>query len=424
MKPDRVPGEAGRMVEDYWKPSLRILGDLKFLDSLLIYDKDSIPERIITKIRTTILTNPNFDPDKIRNASTACEGLCRWVFAISEYEKVARVVAPKKVALAQAEAVYGEAMAQLEVKRAQLKEVQGRLALLEDILAQRKRDYQTMMDEVDECEQKLRRAEELIGGLGGEYTRWSETAKSLGKRYYQLTGDIIIGSGIVAYLGVFTMPYRQKQIENWVSMCTNLGIHCTQDYQLTQILGDPVLIRSWNIFGLPCDLFSIDNGIIVTNSRRWPLMIDPQSQANKWVKNMEKASNIHIIKLTQAEYMRILENAIQFGQPVLLENVGEELDAALEPLFLKQTFKVSGTLCIKLGDSVVEYNDNFRLYITTKLRNPHYLPEVAVKITLLNFMITPVGLEDQLLGIVVAKERPDLEAEKNHLILQGAENKK
>jgi len=65
-----------------------------------------------------------------------------------------------------------------------------------------------------------------------------------------------------------------------------------------------------------------------------------------------------------------------------------------------------------------------RLYITTKLRNPHYLPEIAVKVTLLNFMITPSGLEDQLLGIVVARERPDLESEKNILIVQSAENKK
>lgn len=66
----------------------------------------------------------------------------------------------------------------------------------------------------------------------------------------------------------------------------------------------------------------------------------------------------------------------------------------------------------------------FRFYITTKLRNPHYLPEVAVKVTLLNFMITVDGLEDQLLGITVAKERPDLEAEKNQLIVQGADNKR
>ena len=68
-------------------------------------------------------------------------------------------------------------------------------------------------------------------------------------------------------------------------------------------------------------------------------------------------------------------------------------------------FYSAGVDMIKLGENVIEYSKDFRFYITTKLRNPHYLPEVAVKVSLLNFMITPEGLEDQLLGIVVAKER-------------------
>lgn len=66
----------------------------------------------------------------------------------------------------------------------------------------------------------------------------------------------------------------------------------------------------------------------------------------------------------------------------------------------------------------------YSLYITTKLRNPHYLPEIAVKVTLVNFMITKVGLEDQLLGIVVARENPDLEEERIQLTVQSAENKR
>ncbi|XP_053982409.1 dynein axonemal heavy chain 7 [Hylaeus volcanicus] len=423
VKPEKVQTPTGA-VDDYWKASLRVLSDMRFLESLLTFDKDNIPERIMTKIRTTILTNPDFDPERIRHVSTACEGLCRWVFALSEYDVVAKIVAPKKQALAKAEADYSQAMEQLNLKRLQLQEVRDRLAKLEELLAERRAEYQAMTDEVTECEEKLRRARELIGGLGGEYTRWSDTAKMLGERYYKLTGDILIGSGVVAYLGVFTAQYRQQQIENWVEICSELDVYCTQDFQLTQVLGDPVLIRSWNIFGLPSDLFSVDNGIIVTSSRRWPLMIDPQGQANKWVKNMEKEANINVIRLSQSDYMRVLENAVQFGQPVLLENVGEELDAALEPLLMKQTFRSGGTVCIKIGDSIIQYSDNFRFYITTKLRNPHYLPEVAVKVTLLNFMITPIGLEDQLLGIVVAKERPDLESEKNQLIVQGAANKK
>ena len=68
-------------------------------------------------------------------------------------------------------------------------------------------------------------------------------------------------------------------------------------------------------------------------------MIDPQGQANKWIKNSEKVNNLQVVKLTQSDYMRTLENCIQFGTPVLIENVGEELDPSLEPLLLKQTFK-------------------------------------------------------------------------------------
>jgi dynein heavy chain len=83
------------------------------------------------------------------------------------------------------------------------------------------------------------------------------------------------------------------------------------------------------------------------------------------------------MKLSDGDFVRRLENCIQFGYPVLLENVGEELDPTLEPLLLKAIFKSGGSECIRLGDSTIEYSGNFRFYMTTKLRNPHYLPEVS-----------------------------------------------
>ncbi|KAG7196964.1 hypothetical protein KM043_000229 [Ampulex compressa] len=425
VKPDKVQSaDTGTIVEDYWKAALRVLSDAKFLDSLLSFDKDNIPERIIDKIRKDYLTNPDFDPEKIKKVSTACEGLCRWVYAISEYDKVAKVVAPKKRALAEAQATHGRAMEELELKRTQLRQVREKLTELERALDRRKADFRSMSDRVSDCETKLKRAEDLIGGLGGEYARWSSTAELLGQRYRRLTGDIVIASGVIAYLGPFTMGFRDRQIGEWVDRCTELGLTCTQAFRLRDVLGDALLVRSWNLFGLPNDAFSVDNAIIVKNARKWPLIIDPQAQANKWIKNMEKQNNLSIVRPNQQDYTRVLENAIQFGQAVLLENVEEELDAVLEPVLLKQTFKQAGALCIKFGDAVIEYHANFRLYITTKLRNPHYLPEIAIRVTLLNFMITQSGLEDQLLGIVVAKERPELEAEKNALIVQGAANKK
>ena len=90
----------------------------------------------------------------------------------------------------------------------------------------------------------------------------------------------------------------------------------------------------------------------------------------------EKNNNLHVMKLSDGDFVRKLENCITFGYPLLLENVYEELDPTLEPLLVKAIFKQAGSLQIRLGDSTIEYNENFRFYITTKLRNPHYAPEV------------------------------------------------
>ncbi|XP_076449948.1 dynein axonemal heavy chain 7-like [Babylonia areolata] len=426
LKADKVPDPSGsgKKIDDYWPVSKRILGDMKFLENLHHFDKDNIPVNIMTTIRKKYITNPEFDPDKVKNASTACEGLCKWVRAMDVYDKVAKVVAPKKESLKKAEAELAEAMASLEAKRASLREVQDKLNKLHEKLTANKNKKAELENQVDLCTKKLSRAKQLIGGLGGEKTRWQESAQSLSQKYLNLTGDVLVSSGIVAYLGAFTSAFRQDGASDWLKNVMDIGLPCSTDFSLINTLGDQVKIRAWNIAGLPTDSFSTENGIIISNSRRWPLMIDPQGQANKWVKNMEKSNNLHVIKLSDSDFVRTLENCIQFGTPVLLENIGQELDPILESLLLKQTFKQAGSLCIKLGDSTIEYSEDFKFYITTKLRNPHYLPETSVKVTLLNFMITPEGLEDQLLGIVVAKERPELEEEKNSLILQGAENKR
>ncbi|RKO95585.1 hypothetical protein CAUPRSCDRAFT_12718, partial [Caulochytrium protostelioides] len=263
-----------------------------------------------------------------------------------------------------------------------------------------------------------------MGGLGGEKSRWTIIVQDMEMALVDLPGNILIASGVIAYLGAFSKTYRQECTTDWIQECRRVGIPCSEKFTLSSILGDPIQIRDWAIYGMPSDNFSIDNGIIIKNSRQWPLMIDPQGQANRWIKQMEASNNLQVIKLTDSDYIRTLENAITFGQPVLLENVKEELDPVLDSVLGKQIFKSGGVNCIRLGDAIVEYSDNFRLYITTKLRNPHYLPEISTKVTLLNFMIIQEGLEDQLLGIVVSKERPELQDEKNQLIMQSAENKK
>ena len=116
-----------------------------------------------------------------------------------------------------------------------------------------------------------------------------------------------MASAYVAYLGAFPIHYRQELSAIWAIECKRLDIPGSDQFNLVKILGDPFTIRQWNMSGLPRDEISIENGIIVTQAGRWPLMIDPQEQANRWIRNMEKDNELRITKLGDPYLMRYLE---------------------------------------------------------------------------------------------------------------------
>lgn len=177
---------------------------------------------------------------------------------------------------------------------------------------QRKIDLQT---QVNDCAIRLDRAQKLIGSLGSEKERWTLVAQELGDVLTNLTGDVVISSAVIAYLGAFTSTYRsvralssypshcflslafclfsgsqftllranflsnpppQDVVSEWVAQCKAMKIPCSENVSMSATLGEPVRIRAWHIDGLPKDSFSVENAIICTSSRRWPLMIDPQ----------------------------------------------------------------------------------------------------------------------------------------------------
>ncbi|KAF5834888.1 hypothetical protein DUNSADRAFT_8192 [Dunaliella salina] len=423
LKPTKIKDPStGRFVNDYWETSKKMLSDMNFLESLKLYDKDNIDPAIIEALQP-LLKNPDFQPAKIKKVSQAAFGLCNWVRAMDTYDRVVKVVRPKKAALAQAEEQLAEVQTALAAKQAELAEVEGKLAELGLQLDAAKERKKNLEVDVKVCEEKLDRAQKLIGGLGGEKARWTAATEHLYHVNERLVGDMLLSAGMIAYLGAFPAELRIQALASWNKELAERSIPSTPSFSFITALGDPVKMRQWGIWGLPRDDVSASNGIIVHESKRWPLCIDPQGQANKWIRSMEASNKLQVLKpSTDPYYLRTLQASLPLGRPVLLEGIGESLDASLEPVLLKMTFKQAGVTCVKLGDSVAEWAPGFRLYMTTKLRNPHYPPEVCTRVCLLNFCITPTGLEDQLLGVVVAKERPDLEEDKAKLIVQGAEN--
>eukprot|EP00163_Fabomonas_tropica_P006846 TRINITY_DN1642_c1_g1_i1.p1 TRINITY_DN1642_c1_g1~~TRINITY_DN1642_c1_g1_i1.p1 ORF type:complete len:1696 (+),score=519.30 TRINITY_DN1642_c1_g1_i1:526-5088(+) len=405
---------------DYWPVSKAMISDSTFMKSLLEYDRDNIPDVTIRKIQPYI-DNPDFQPELVQKVSKACKCLCAWVRAMYEYHHAYRNMLPKKEKLEQVKAELAEKMEALEAKRASLRQVLARIQDMHNRYNDAVKRKEYLIQSVSDCTSRLGRAKKLLGALGEEKVRWSKSVEELNGRKLNLFGDVVMASGVVAYLGVFTGDYRQGLIEKWSAHLSELKLKHTTPFSVSQALSEPLAIREWQTHGLPSDTVSVDNAVIMKNARRFPLIIDPQGQANSWIKKEEKANNLNVKDINSDDLLRTLENCIQYGVPVLLENVGEELDKALDPILGKEWYISGGRKVIKVGDATFDWSDEFRFYITTKLANPHYTPEISTKVCLLNFTITPSGLEEQLLGIVVSKEKPELEEQKNEVVVTIAE---
>ena len=405
-----------------WGEAKKLLSQMDFMDRLKDFDKDNINPKIIKKLQK-YYSDPRFMPEEVRKISAAAMSLCLWVRAMVSYDRVAKSIEPKKIALKEAEQHLAETLLELESKQEGLRLVQERVESLQITLRQTEERKAELEAQAERAKMQLERAGRLIGGLAGEKKRWKQSLSQLRDELTNLVGNMVLAAGFVAYLGPFTSSYRHRIVGSWEQACRDIHLPCGS-FSLIHSLADPVTVRQWQLNSLPADEFSIENGVLTTVGRRWPLMIDPQGQANRWIRSWFADLNLQIIKLTERDYLRTLENGVRYGAPVLLENVGELLDPSLEPILLKQIFRKAGQNLIRLGDTDVPYSDDFRFFITTKLSNPHYMPEVAVKVTLINFTVTMTGLEDQLLVDVVKNERPDLEQRRDALVVSIAADQK
>lgn len=160
------------------------------------------------------------------------------------------------------------------------------------------------------------------------------------------------------------------------------------------ILTDEAEIAEWNNQKLPSDRVSTENGAILTNSDRYSLIIDPQLQGITWLKKREEANDLKVTRLSNPKVVKVLEAAIEAGNPVMIENLENSIDAVIAPVYSRQVINRGRSKYIKMGDKELSLSPQFNLYLHTKLQSPHYPPEIQAECTLINFTVTESGLED------------------------------
>lgn len=378
-----------------WAEVKLVLADVNgFMAMLLEYNVENKSERMWKKVRDGWISKPEFEPAAAKKVSQAAASLCIWARATSKYQLVTKKVAPKKAKYEEVTAILKTAQAELQVKLDEVQAVKDKVAILEATCQKMQDEKEALEQDMETSRLRMGRAEKLVVLLADEGVRWKETVEVIVGDIERLVGNVFLSCACISYFGAFTGQYRQLLVEQWVQGCQDRDIPTSDAFSLIEIMGDPVTIRSWNIASLPNDQVSSENGILCTKAERYALCIDPQQQANKWIKNLEKDNNLLLLKFGTPTFLRDVTTAVRTGKPLLVEDVEESIDPAIDPVLLKQQYVTeAGIMQIRIGDGNVDFDDHFRFFMTTKMPNPHYIPEICIKVTLINFTVTFEGLQ-------------------------------
>jgi len=381
---------------------VQTLNDTKLLDNLKGYDVSKTradgankAKKRMDKLIKDLGCPLDEVPKMVTNKSVAAGGLFKWCQSTITCYEINKEVEPKKKKAAQMNA-------EKEKGEKELAETMANLDALNKMLAELNANKKIKQDELDELNRisaemtrKLNAASQLITGLGTEQVRWTADMEKIKEDKIKLVGDCLTGSAFLSYCGPFNSVLRQKMIfETWKQDLIEKELPNKEDFRLDTFLTDEVEVALWASQGLPTDELSVQNGILTSYASSWPLCIDPQMQAVAWIKEKEKKNNFQGLSFNQGDYIKRLEMAIGFGQSVLFEGIDEEIDPMIDPVLEKNIVKEAGIPYLQLGDSKIEFNDNFRMFLTTKIGNPNYTPEIFGKTMIINFSVTQLGLRD------------------------------
>jgi dynein heavy chain len=400
--------------DSYKKVQSGILNDTRFLQSIIQFskvEKDFINDETVELIQP-YLDLEGFNPFAARNASRAAEGLCTWTRAMIDYNDASKIVKPKLEALRLAEARLQDAERDLFKAEMRLKACQDVLGGLQEQFDQQLATKRAIEENARNTRKRMEQATSLISGLAGERTRWQSDREEFANIKSQLIGDCALACAFVAYCGPFNQDFREYLIH--LKLSTDLkerAIPLSVNLNLTDFLADIGTIGDWNLAGLPTDPLSIQNGILVTRSFRFPLLIDPQGQAISWICSYEesKMPNFGVTTFSNPRFRDQVEFSMSEGKSLIIAGVEQELDPLLTPVLEKQIITKGKSKYITMGGKVCDYSDQFMMYLVTRLPNPHFSPEEQSKCTIVDFTVTQKGLEEQLLGRVIQREQKSLE---------------
>ncbi|KAG0004346.1 hypothetical protein BGZ79_009578 [Entomortierella chlamydospora] len=403
-----------------WKTVQGIIRREDFISSIVNFDTDrQMTPAMRQKMKAEYLSNPSYNFETVNHASKACGPLVKWVIAQVNYSQILDKIGPLRQEVQEL-----ESSAQMtEIKASSIEKM---IEELENSIATYKEEYAVLISEVgsiksemERVKSKVERSVTLLESLSSERVRWEAGSHSFDTQMATTVGDVLLSSAFLAYGGYFDQQYRELLFHKWADHLTKAGIQFKADISLAEYLSTADDRLSWTEHALPADDLCVENAIILQRFNRYPLIIDPSGQATTFLMNEYKNRKITVTSFLDDSFLKNLESALRFGNPLLIKDV-EHLDPIMNPVLNKELRRTGGRVLIRLGNQDIDFSPAFTLFLSTRDPSVSFPPDVCSRVSFVNFTVTRGSLQSQCLSKVLKAERPDVDRRRADLIkLQG-----
>ncbi|XP_065833043.1 cytoplasmic dynein 2 heavy chain 1-like isoform X2 [Oscarella lobularis] len=351
----------------------------------------------------------SFEEKVAKRASAAAAPLAVWLKANIRYSEVLEKIEPLETEQAALQKNMQRSQAKLEKLRQALDLVDKKVAGMRDTFETRTTEAARLRVELEKAQETIAAAETLVGKLKGEHKRWSGQVLELTAELEHLPERALLAAGFITYLGAAPEDLRRRKVELWKQTLE------VDEFDLKRFLSTESELLCWKAEGLPSDDLSMENALVILQSSSRPFLVDPSQRATEWLKTHLKDARLEVVNQQDGNFSTSLELSVRFGKTLIIQEM-DTIEPILYPLLRGDLISQGPRFAVQLGEKVVEYAEDFKLFMTTRSPNLEIPPFASSIVTEVNFTTTRAGLAGQLLAMTIQNEKPGLEVRKTELL--------
>ncbi|SJL06320.1 related to Cytoplasmic dynein 1 heavy chain 1 [Armillaria ostoyae] len=405
---------------DSWRTVQGIIRRDDFIQRIVNFDTTTQMTKHLRDImKRDFLSRPSYNFETVQRASKACGPLVKWALAQVHFSEILDRVEPLRNEVQSLEK-------QAETTKKQASAIIQMIAELEAKIARYKEEYallisetQAIKSEMERVQSKVDRSMKLLESLSSERGRWESGSRAFDAEMSTIVGDVLLSAAFLAYGGFFDQHYREVMWQEWSNHLSDANIKFKPELSLTEYLSTADDRLSWQSKSLPADNLTTENAVMLKRFNRYPLIIDPTGQATTFLLNEYKERKITVTSFLDEAFLKVLESALRFGNPLLIQDV-EHLDPILNAVLNKEIRRTGGRVLIRLGSQDIDFSPSFTMFLSTRDPSVEFSPDICSRVTFVNFTMTRSSLQSQSLDQVLKVERPDTERKRTDLMkIQG-----